>query len=79
VHALEPPIARTCSEYEQTWRDEGGEQASTLHPRFFTDCDKPALYKTRCNSGQFHAVLSEHFCAHKSLSLHWCRFLQLIR
>ena len=49
--------------------DEGGEQAGTLHSGCLKGSDTPVLCKTRINSGQFHAVLSENFSAHKILSL----------
>ena len=55
--------------------DKRGEQVDTLHSGSSKVSKKPVLQKTRCNSGQFDAVLSEDFCAHKILSL---TFMQIL-
>ena len=55
--------------------DERGEQVGTLHSGSSKGSKKPVLQETRCNSGQFYAVLSEEFCALKILSL---KFMQMI-
>jgi len=52
-----------------TKRDESGAQAGTLHSGSSKGSGKPVLLKTRCNCGQFHAVLSKEFCADKILPL----------
>ena len=54
---------------------ERGEQADTPHSASSKGSEKPVLWITRCNSGQFYAALSEDFCAHKILSL---KFVQTV-
>jgi len=58
-HAPEPPTAPPT--VVVTRLDERGEQTGTLLSGSSEGSVNPVIEKTRCNPGQFYAVLSEDF------------------